>query len=86
MDETKTTRNIRLNFSLDLPIYSSGCNFCPFGVQKKCESESECESNRVHSRSIFLKTHTDIVFNQNVGPYLCYEKKTSALNFVFHFQ
>lgn len=33
-------------------ILRKGCNFCPFGVQKKSESESE------HSRLFFLKNHT----------------------------
>jgi len=29
-----------------------------FGVLKKSESDSECVSNREHSRLIFLKTHS----------------------------
>ena len=38
---------------------TTSCNFCPFGVLKKSESESECESNREHSRLFFLTlTHT----------------------------
>ena len=31
----------------------NGCNFCPFGVPKQSESESECRSNRDRSHLFF---------------------------------